>query len=122
MGDPVARPNSWPWMVELFILPPSNRSGHGCSGSLIAPSWVVSSAHCFIRHPLPSQWEVRIGEHNTTIKELFEEVIAIEKIYVHPGYVDGDFDIALLKLKRPAVFYKRVHAVCLPDENTEFTG
>ena len=115
-------------MVDLLIRPPWNHSGHACGGSLIDPSWIVTSGHCFESHKLPHQWEVRIGEHNETVEEGFEEIIAAEKIYVHPGYVlgtensTGDFDIALIKLKRPAVFYKRVHAVCLPDAKTEFTG
>ena len=128
MGGREARPNSWPWMVDLLILPPWNHSGHACGGSLLDPSWIVTSAHCFSSHKRPSQWEVRIGEHNESVNEGFEEIIAIKKIYIHPGYLNGshnftgDFDIALIELKRPAVFYKRVHAVCLPNENTEFRG
>ena len=49
--------------------------------------------------------------------------MAVEKIFVHPGFVlgnkthHGKNDIALLRLKKRIVFYDRVQPVCLPDEN-----
>ncbi|XP_068686247.1 transmembrane protease serine 9-like isoform X2 [Montipora foliosa] len=115
-------PNSWPWQVDLLL----NGTAHLCGGSLIAPSWIVTSAHCFYRYNNPSQWQVRVGEHNESIYEGFEEMIDIENVTAHPGftvgsyYDPGDYDIAIIKLKRPAVFHKRVHSICLPDMETSF--
>ena len=67
-----------------------------------------------------------MGEHNVTKFEGYEENIEIEKIHIHPGLTlstgTGDYDIALLKLKRPAVFHRRVHSICLPDEKTSFAA
>ena len=69
----------------------------------------------------------RIGEHDERKFEGYEEIIAGENYYIHPGFVVGDakrpghFDVALIKLKRPAVFYKRVLPVCLPEVTTNLT-
>ena len=115
-----ARPNSWPWQVDFLV----NGTSHYCGGSLIDPLWVVTSAHCFYVYTKPDQWQVRVGEHNETKFEGYEEMIDIENIVVHPGFIigdakhPGDYDIAIVKLKRPAVFHKLVHAICLPDMDT----
>lgn len=37
-----AVPGSWPWQVSLQ----DNTGFHFCGGSLIAPNWVVTAAHC----------------------------------------------------------------------------
>ena len=122
VGGREARPNSWPWQVDLLI----NGTTHHCGGSLIGPSWVVTSAHCFYRNKRPDQWQVRVGEHNETKYEGYEEMIDIQRIIIHPGFFigseihTGDYDIAIIKLKRPAVFHKRVHSICLPNMETSF--
>ena len=86
----------------------------------------MTSGHCFFLYNNPSQWQVRVGEHNKTKYEGYEEMIDIEHISIHPGFVlgspndTGDYDIAIIKLKRPVVFHKRVHSICLPDMETSF--
>ena len=120
VGGLEARPNTWPWQVDLLV----NGTSHYCGGSLIDPSWVVTSGHCFYFFPQVDWWHVRVGEHNETKFEGYEERIEIEHVTIHPGlnlsYGPGDYDIALVKLKRPAVFHSRVHSICLPDMDTTF--
>ena len=122
VGGREARPNSWPWQIDLLV----NGTAHYCGGSLIDPLWIVTSAHCFYLYTQPEQWQVRVGEHNETKFEGYEEMINIEKITIHPGFIlgsaedTGDYDIAIIKLKRPAVFHKLVHSICLPEMETRF--
>nr|XP_060483915.1 neutrophil elastase-like [Panthera onca] len=41
VGGRPARPHAWPFMVSLQL-----RGGHFCGGTLIAPNFVMSAAHC----------------------------------------------------------------------------
>ena len=125
VGGSEAKPNSWPWQVDLLRVV-NGSANHYCGGSLIDRKWVVTSAHCFGRYNKTSDWEIRLGEHNETKQEGYEQIISAEKILIHPDFVSptnmtGDYDIALIKLVRPALFYKRVHGVCLPTNETIFT-
>ena len=61
----------------------------------------------------PEHWNARLGEHNRTVLEGYEETIKIDNIFTSPlGH------ITLLKMTRVAVLHQRVIPVCLPDENT----
>ncbi|XP_031558945.1 transmembrane protease serine 9-like [Actinia tenebrosa] len=125
VGGREARANSWPWQVDILSI--VNKTEHYCGGSLLNPSWVLTSAHCFYKYKNISNFEIRIGEHDERKFEGYEEIIAGENYYIHPGFVLGDsqypghFDVALIKLKRPAVFYKRVLSVCLPEVTSNLT-
>lgn len=88
VGGSVAT-QSYPWMASLQV-----GGRHGCGGSLIAPQWVVTAAHC-----VSSGLSVRIGSNNSTSGG---QVIPVARAIRHPGYggVSGGNDIALLQLSR----------------------
>ena len=130
IGGTLAPPNSNQWQVEIFWDGVGNapgaasQSNHQCGGSLIAPSWIVTAAHCFIdlrnRPPQYSPataarlFRARIGTHS--LDEFGADFIyPIAEVIVHEGYVsppdyrpDGrrpafSNDIALVRLARPVV-------------------
>lgn len=109
-GEDVSSP--YPWMAGLHRFTPNPPPGSYstfpfCGGSLIAPGWVVTAAHCITdigtgaNPSLYSQTEantlVRLNRPNLEDQPAF----FVEEITVHPQYgiVDqDDSDIALVRL------------------------
>jgi hypothetical protein len=73
--------SSAPWAAAV-----SNRRGFACSGSLVAPEWVLTATHC-----LDGAMSVRVGSVNRSSGGVTSGVTAIQSRY----------DLTLLKLARP---------------------
>jgi hypothetical protein len=82
---------SYPYMAALLV-----NGSQSCGGTLIAPTWVVTAAHC-----VGSGLSVRLGSANRTSGG---QVISVAQTIVHPQYNNRDInrgnDIALLRLSR----------------------
>ncbi len=101
--------DGYPWMTAILSKRFANTNlAVICGGVLIAPSWVMSAAHCFaineyareIRIDKSSRYDVLVGERK--LGEPTDARIGIRAIHVHPDYpVRGAPDIALLELEQP---------------------
>jgi len=109
-----ATPNSWPWQILMMF---GNRAM--CGGTLIAPQWVVTAAHCVYRREQSGAFSIRVGEHDREEFEGPEEDIRVVKVIRHEGYDPRHInnDIAMFKLERPVKFNKFVSPICLPKAN-----
>ncbi|XP_020625594.1 plasma kallikrein-like [Orbicella faveolata] len=62
-----------------------------------------------------------IGEYDLRKADGTEQVIPIDQIFIHPKYnrpVTGlDYDVALIKLKKPITFNNDARPVCLPTKD-----
>ncbi|XP_023169900.2 uncharacterized protein LOC111598738 [Drosophila hydei] len=107
IGGKAARKGEWPWQVAIF-----NRFKEAfCGGTLIAPLWVLTAAHC-VRKVL----YVRFGEHNLDYEDGTEVQLRVLKSYKHPSFDKRtvDSDVALLRLPKPVNATSWIGYSCLP--------
>ncbi|XP_073697444.1 transmembrane protease serine 13b [Garra rufa] len=109
IGGSLAAEGEWPWQASLHF-----QGGHTCGGSLVAPHFVITAAHCFPKGTAGSQspgnWKVYIG----FVSQLrLPTPYSVQQIILHEKYdsTTKNNDIALLKLTKPA---SNIQPVCLP--------
>lgn len=112
VGGTSAAPGHWPWQVSLHV-----QGIHVCGGSIIAPRWILTAAHC-VEAPLnnPRYWTAFAGVVHQSFM-MYGEGHPVEKVIVHPSYETKtkNFDVALMKLRVPLAFNDKVRPVCLPN-------
>ncbi|GAA5530669.1 DUF1986 domain-containing protein [Herpetosiphon gulosus] len=107
VGGSAATAGEFPWQARIA----RNGSLH-CGGSLIAPQWVLTAAHC-VQGFSVSSLSVVMGDHNWTSNEGTEQSRTIAQAVVHPSYSSStyDNDIALLKLSSAVTLNSRVAVI-----------
>eukprot|EP00111_Clytia_hemisphaerica_P009324 TCONS_00027370-protein len=110
---------SWPWQVVIKF-----RDSLVCGGVLIAPTHVLTAAHCFQSIPrgIISLLTVTLGDHRLNKYDSGEQNFTITKIDIHEHFSSPTIfnnDIALLTLNTPARFNEHIQPVCLPDSDAD---
>ncbi|KAM9217773.1 chymotrypsin-C [Leptosomus discolor] len=113
VGGEDARPHSWPWQISLQYSS-AGTWRHTCGGTLIAPNWVLTAAHCISSS---QTYRVVLGIQLLS-EENVEGAVAVdaEKIIVHEKW--NSFlvinDIALIKLAQEVEESETIQPACLP--------
>jgi secreted trypsin-like serine protease len=93
VGGHPADEGKYPWQVRIYSTMDDNVGF--CGGSIIAPQWVLTAAHCLL-----DTQKVVVGFGSTDRTKTTK--IESEKVIVHPDYIKGEkADVGLIKLKQP---------------------
>ncbi|CAF3834470.1 unnamed protein product [Rotaria sordida] len=105
VGSEDAIDHSWSMLVSLRF---GTSKVHGCDGTILSASYILTAAHCVWRYvEWPSMVSVAAGMTNRSDQIVYERNVS--RIYLHPNYTHffNDFrnDIALLYIDRPFIFH-----------------
>uniref|UniRef100_A0A3B4E1Q5 Transmembrane serine protease 3a n=1 Tax=Pygocentrus nattereri TaxID=42514 RepID=A0A3B4E1Q5_PYGNA len=115
VGGNLSREGQFPWQVSLHF-----QSEHLCGGSIVAPRWILTAAHCVYGFAFPQLWTVLVGLTEQPVSGA--KYLSVEKIIYHARYRPKglDYDIAMLKLVEPLTFNGYIEPICLPNFGEEF--
>jgi uncharacterized repeat protein (TIGR01451 family) len=117
IGGIEAPVGAWPWQVALLRAGISDGyAAQFCGGSLIAPDWVMTAAHCpEFTQSIGEEIDVVVGRHTLSSDE--GQRIPVDRIIIHPNYDPLHFspfnDIALLHLVQPAALSTEINLISL---------
>ncbi|XP_070685827.1 coagulation factor IX [Pempheris klunzingeri] len=109
VGGVLEKPGGSPWQVLVH-----RSDGFGfCGGALVSDRWVISAAHCLEE----AADHVTIGDFDKLRPDPGEQLIKVQRVFVHPHFHSFTFDsdIALLYLSRPVLRGPTAVPACLPD-------
>ncbi|XP_054159981.1 plasma kallikrein-like [Oppia nitens] len=130
MGAESVSPGQFPWVVSFQ----NNRTKqHFCSGTVLNGNWIITAAHCFLKHRKVDTFYIRTG--SVFINK--GDVDRAQTYYIHPMYnfsdPTGPNDLALVyigsdeqksynKINNNKMLKKKrnhYNDICLPEKNID---
>jgi secreted trypsin-like serine protease len=126
VGGRPAEKGAWPWQVKIYAPDPQQRgrSAAHCGGTVIAPNWVLTAAHCFVsgstgKQSLTARDILLVAGETELPRSLVAKagdprMLRARNVVVHPQFDIRTFvnDVALVELETPT----QAQPVPLPGE------
>nr|XP_018903702.1 PREDICTED: uncharacterized protein LOC109034806 [Bemisia tabaci] len=112
---------TYPWQASLRVRA-GTQTIHWCGAIVISSLHILTAGHCLEDYSKGAYY-VRVGDHDTEIKEDGEQDLEVDEIYLHENFNAGkklNNDIALVKVKNPLKFNKYVQPICLPNSSLKY--
>ncbi|XP_078660652.1 enteropeptidase-like isoform X2 [Branchiostoma floridae x Branchiostoma belcheri] len=124
-GEDAVR-GSWPWIAQFVVRYFGTKPF--CGGTLIAPGWIVTAAHCFYDETDVTKYKVLLGKHRLRgYPEAGSVLVYPFKIIMHEEYDHAkvDNDIALVQIPEVDVDNDYINTACLEIpvvDSSQFTA
>nr|QHB21619.1 venom S1 protease 37 [Platymeris rhadamanthus] len=111
-----AKPNEFPWMVNLIIWKGYKTR---CGGSLITRRHVLTAAHCLVNRDTkevarPENVDVVLAEHDRSRTSGNEVTVPSERIFIKEEYLESKIkDIAIIYTAKQIEFNDKIGPLCL---------